>query len=289
MGISLDGSSMLVGSLERGQKPAQPVSIAHTLGGSVRYLIDATGATWSPDAKSVVYSTADGDLNLINSDGTGNHRLAHVGVSGAPRIDWSPDGATIRFITDHRLWEISADGTNPHELLPNWRPSYWTCCGYSAPDGEFFFFKAWDNRRPNDLQIWVLDQRRGLLRKPPTEPVQLTSGPIRWGATIPSKDGKKIYADGYTLRGELVRFNSKSGQFEPFLGGISAQFVDFSRDGKSVAYVSFPEGILWRANRDGSKPVQLSDPPLHPVQPRWSPNGSQILFADWTPGRQPEA
>ena len=289
MGISPDGSSMLVSSIERGQKPAQPISIVRIVGGSVRYLTDATGATWSPDAKSVVYSTADGDLNLIKSDGTGNHRLAHVGVSGVPRIDWSPDGATIRFIRDHRLWEISADGANLHELVPNWRPSYWTCCGYSAPGGEFFFFKAWDPRQSGSLQVWALDQRHGLLRNPPAEPVQLTSGPIRWGATIPSKDGKKIYTDGYTLRGELVRFNSKSGQFEPFLGGISAAFVDFSRDGKSVAYVSFPEGILWKANLDGSKPVQLTEPPMYPLQPRWSPDSSQIVFMTRPPGGNAEA
>ena len=47
---------------------------------------------------------------------------------------------------------------------------------------------------------------------------------------------------------------------------------------KLVAYVSFPEGILWKANRDGSNPVQLTDPPMYVGRPRWSPDGSQILF-----------
>ena len=280
MGISPDGSSMLVSSYERGRKPAQPISIVRTLGGSVRYLTDGGWATWSPDGRSVVYTTGDGDLNLIQSDGTGNHKLAHVGGGAASvgPISWSPDGKTIRFTRDYRLWEISSNGANPHELLPDWRPSYWTCCGYWSQDGEFFFFRAWDSRQQGNRQVWVLDERRGLLRQPPAEPIQLTSGPIRWGATIPSRDGKKVFADGYTLRGELVRFNSKSGQFEPFLGGISAEFVDFSSDGNSVAYVSFPEGILWRANRDGNKPVQLTEPPTYPLQPRWSPDGSQIVF-----------
>ena len=61
---------------------------------------------------------------------------------------------------------------------------------------------------------------------------------------------------GVTQRGELTRFDPKSKDFKPFLGGISAQDVSFSPDGKSVAYVSFPEGILWKANRDGSNPMQ---------------------------------
>jgi len=130
------------------------------------------------------------------------------------------------------------------------------------PGRSVFLFLAGDG--PPGNQIWALDERRGLFRRPAAEPVQLTSGPTNWGSPIPSKDGRKIFASGFIDRGELVRFDSKSGHFEPFLKGISAEFVDFSRDGKSVVYVSFPEGILWRANLDGSKPVHLpSRPCIH--------------------------
>jgi Tol biopolymer transport system component len=80
------------------------------------------------------------------------------------------------------------------------------------------------------------------------------------------------------LRGELSRFDSKTGQFQPFLKGISAQGATFSRDGKFVAYVSYPEGTLWKANADGSNPVQLTDPPLEVFLPRVSPDSTQIAF-----------
>ncbi len=100
------------------------------------------------------------------------------------------------------------------------------------------------------------------------------------GRTDSSQDGSKIFAEGITPRGELSRFDAKSKQFQPFLGGISAQGVIFSSDGKSIAYVSYPEGILWKANRDGSNPVQLSDPPIEACLPRWSPDGTQIVFTD---------
>jgi Tol biopolymer transport system component len=83
---------------------------------------------------------------------------------------------------------------------------------------------------------------------------------------------------GVTPRGELIRFDTQSGQFQPFLAGVSADSVSFSRDGKSVAYVSYPDGILWRANGDGSSRMQLTDGTLYPRLPSWSPDGTQILF-----------
>jgi hypothetical protein len=178
---------------------------------------------------------------------------------------------------------MSSDGSGIHELLPGWRPSSSQCCGRWTPDGKFFVFQSRDGLsglygHVPGSQLWALDERRGLFRRTPNEPVQLTSGPIGWHNPIPSKDGTKIFAHGVIERGELVRYDAQSRQFQPYLGGISAEFVTFSPDGQFVAYVTYPEGILWRANRDGSHPVQLIEAPLYPVNPRWSPDGSQILF-----------
>jgi Tol biopolymer transport system component len=68
---------------------------------------------------------------------------------------------------------------------------------------------------------------------------------------------------------------------------VSRLIVQHSKDGQSVAYISYPDGILWRANRDGSDRVQLTSPPLQPQSVSWSPDGSQIAFMAPTPeGRQ---
>jgi Tol biopolymer transport system component len=75
-----------------------------------------------------------------------------------------------------------------------------------------------------------------------------------------------------------MRFDSKSGQLVSFLGGISADGVDFSKDGQWVTYMSYPEGTLWRSKADGSERLQLTNPPNLALMPRWSPDGKKIVF-----------
>ena len=47
-----------------------------------------------------------------------------------------------------------------------------------------------------------------------------------------------------------------------------------------------PRGnILWRSRVDGSARLQLTQPPLQLLLPRWSPDGTRIAFMGRTPGR----
>lgn len=270
--VSPDGSAFLIQSYEAGSAPARPTYIVQILGGAQRYLADTAGSHWSPDGRSIVYFTSNGDINLTRSDGTGGHKIASAG--GVPdSFSWSPDGKTIRFSRDNSFWEVSPDGSDLHRVLTPTHTFSGKWCENWSPDGEYCVFRG-----DPDYQLWAFDERRGLFRRPPEKPIQLTSGPIHWGNPVASKDGNTIYASGYTLRGELSRFDSKTKQFQAFLGGISADLVTFSRDGQSVAYVSYPDGILWKANKDGGDRVQLCSPPLRPESLSWSPDGSQLVF-----------
>jgi hypothetical protein len=176
------------------------------------------------------------------------------------------------------LWQVSLDGTNLHPLLPGWHTPPVECCGNWTTDGKYFVFGSGGN-------AWALAEKEKWFGKSSAQPVQLTSGPMSFFSPLPSKDGKKLFVVGALARGELSRYDTKSAQFLPFLSGISADSVSFSKDGQWVAYVSFPEGTLWKSKSDGSQRIQLSYPPLIAVLPSWSPDGKQLVFYGFLPGQ----
>jgi Tol biopolymer transport system component/DNA-binding winged helix-turn-helix (wHTH) protein len=247
--------------------------------------IQAEDATWSPDGREVAFVRGK-DLYAARNDGAEPRKLATFpGLPSWPR--WSPDGNRLRVtVADSitgfsSLWEVSADGKAPHPILPGWNPAPSECCGSWTPDGSCFVFQA---TREGKTEIWAIRERRGL-DFVSSQPVRLTAGQMNSLAPLVSPDGKKLYVIGEQLRGELVHYDARSGAFVPYLSGISAEFVDFSKDGKWVAYVSFPDRILWKSRIDGSERLQLTAAPVQATMPRWSPDAKRIAYHDTAPGK----
>jgi Tol biopolymer transport system component len=108
---------------------------------------------------------------------------------------------------------------------------------------------------------------------------------MNFSGSLPSRDGARIFVDGFTPRGEVQRYDARSKQFVSYLPGVTAEGLSFSRDGQRVAYVTVPDGILWASKVDGRERVQLTLAPMLAAMPRWSSDGKQIAFMGSLPGK----
>jgi Tol biopolymer transport system component/DNA-binding winged helix-turn-helix (wHTH) protein len=253
-----------------------PAGTPHRVGN-----IKALLATWTPDGSHIVYAVGN-TIMMAKRDGSEPHPLAKV--SGIVfSIRYSPDGLRIRFdLTDpqtdsNSIWEMDANGKNIHPLFPGWKESPIQGGGNWSTDGDYYYFQA---GRGNAQAIWVMPERPSLFGRRTRGPSRLISGPLRLVNPLPSSDGKKLFVLGEEPRVELLRYDLQGRRFDPFLQSLSAGPVDFSPDRKWMAYVSYPEMTLWKSRVDGSEKMPLTLPPVRTYGPRWSPDGSQIVFMD---------
>jgi serine/threonine protein kinase/Tol biopolymer transport system component len=278
--------SMLLMNTALGSALDGPLWAVPVLGGTPRRLGALNGhcGAWSPDGTKIAYCKGN-DVFLANKDGGEDRRL--LTAAGTPSyLRWSPDGSILRFtVNDPRtnvrsIWQASADGSDLHPVLAGWGNSPNECCGSWTPDGKYFVFQATGDGAEN---LWSMRERGDFLASKPA-PMQLTTGPMNVGTPVPSVDGKRIFVQGWQPRGELVRYDTRSSQFVPYLGGISAMGIDFSQDGHWMAYNDGTDGTLRRSKIDGSQKLQLVFPPMVAYLPRWSPDGKQIAFFGHPPG-----
>ncbi len=234
---------------------------------------------WAPDGRTIACAIGS-DIYLVEPDGTNARKLATL--PGEPfYLLWSPDSQRLRFsVADpHRnttiLWQADLATHAVAPVLPDSITSTGVLPGGWTPDGRYFLYTAsGDGTR----DVWAIREKRELLHRINSQPVQITAGPLTFYLPAPSKDGKSIFAVGEQLLGQLTRYDSSAHQFVAYANGISADHITFSRDGQWMAYVEFPSSALVRSRLDGGERRQLTFSPMRALSPQWSPDGTQIAF-----------
>ncbi|MDA0179262.1 hypothetical protein OJ997_03050 [Solirubrobacter phytolaccae] len=264
MGISLSAFALSL-------TLAAPAEITYTAeGGLAGMKADGTGVVpvvappkgeilddpaWSPDGSRLVYSQGgedDGRLMLKDAAGTRELTSKRAGTSdGWPA--WSPDGATVAF-----LRFTSADDTLTTQIVTR---------DVASGTERALVTQRWDNR----------------------------------GSTV---NTPAYSADGGTIAYTYNRYDRSADALPeirtvPAQGGPSrtlikrAQAPSYSPDGTRIAYASiadhngkqcgsdqcFWSGELYVANADGTQPRRLTKDEGDISIPRWSPDGSRILFS----------
>jgi serine/threonine protein kinase/Tol biopolymer transport system component len=287
VGLKPDGSALLAAVLNNSRvQGAAPLWLIPLPAGEPRRLgnFEADNADMFPDGRIVFAKLTQGtdakgadsrtDWFVAEKDGSDPRKL--VSLPGRIGLVWvAPDGQRILIEEDHdgarRILDIAADGTGVREIR---KESPDECCFSWTPDKKYLLYQS-GNAQQSD--IWALPLKTGMFRHPGS-PIRLTNGPLPYSDARASRDGKQIFVLGTKQRGELVRYDMKSHQFQPFLSGISATQPTFSRDGKWVAYTSYPDQALWRSRSDGSERMQLTYPPVEAGSPFISPDGTRVAF-----------
>ena len=282
--ISPSGSELLVRKAAE-DDDKMPLWILPVPSGTPRRVgnLLARDASYFPDGAKIFYATGK-ELWEAQADGNGVHKLFTAGSTiYAPRI--SPDAKKVRFSTilpddTLELWEAASDGGNVHRLLFGSKKK---CCGMWTPDGKYYVYGASDG----DRSIWAVREPSGMLSFRHSDPVQLFVGPIQVTRPMVGRQGSRLFFAGERQQAELQLYDTKASAFVPFLGGLPAEQVEVSLDGKWVSYVTYPEGSLWRSRLDGSENLKLSPPDIRVgTGGTWSPDGKRVAFSTYeTPRR----
>ncbi len=232
---------------------------------------DGDGAAISPEGARIVFESPRryyAQLYVINTDGTGEHRIMSVDFYGQSGT-WSPDGQRIAFTHSSNnglpggvgsTWVVNADGTGLAQLSPagvdDWNP-HW------SPDGTRIVFCSTVG---GHTEIFVTDADG-------SDRAQLTSGTAHRVGPRWSPDGTRI---AYALFPTPGIWTSGSIHVMDADGSNDVAVTDSAVTNMGAAWSPDGDRIAFHSNRSGCFQVYTI-----------APDGTDLRRVTWvasTPG-----
>lgn len=222
---------------------------------------------------------AEATLEVIDID-DGNRRVVRHFDTKIEAPNWSRDGKDLIYNSGGRIWRIPVEGGVPVQIDTGRHVDNNNDHGLS-PDGTHLVIS--DQIEPDNLSRIHLVTLDG--STPVRTVVDDPAARSYWHGWSP--DGATLAYVRVGLDGSYDIWGKKIAGGDPYPLIVSPGVDDgpeYSPDGRYLYFNSARSGAmaLWRANADGSDPVQLTlDPARRDWFPHLSPDGASIVYVSF--------
>ncbi|HVX11620.1 MAG TPA: redoxin family protein [Pirellulales bacterium] len=240
-------------------KPIAAEALLRRMG--ARFLTKGAAASWSPDAKQVVFSALPVGSGIDRLD-IASGKVTRL-VAPGKDASLSPTGKIVAYVrgdgAGEEIWLADADGMNTRKLADGGFPRW-------AADGKTLYFHGHKEETVKAVDVTL------------AEPVLRDVAPLRDSLyPVVSPDGKSLaYVSGGKLA--VVNLQTKNQVTRP-LAGAGAGLVGWSPDSKQVAYGGFGGG-----DQVGLFVLDLAEGQVKQIAtgqytlPVFSPDGNWLAF-----------
>jgi Tol biopolymer transport system component len=257
------------------------------LGGSARR-VAANGnfPSWTPDGARILFISGPWFGKKLYTVSAAGGTPEEIPLKLPPvnlllSSSFSPNGRWILFEAmiqgASTVLAVARSGGDPRIIVRGRQPMW-------AADGASVVYT--NDAAGSNYSLWEIpfSPESGTVAGPPRA---LTVGAGRDLATSASRDGTRIAFTKQSRSSnlELLPFDAEAGRelgppTQLTSGMQSINFWSFSPDSKSIAFDAQRGGgsSLWRVGHDGAPVALTGDDRYVDTTPRWSPDGSSILF-----------
>jgi len=243
--------------------------------------VSKSGAFWSPDGRWIAFSDADRSVRVVQANGGAVKTLFAADPNSQKTgnvvpVSWTSDSMKVICRAPLKgLLAIPVSGEKAEEILvfQDANDAKEREEMVLSPDGKLI---AYVSSRGGNRDIYVMPAKGG-------SPVQVTGNPAEDTRPRWSYDGRYLAFDSVRTESPeiwIIRISPEGkpeGQeLQVSRGGYLVG--NWTRDGRIGYSTAFRIQQVFAANADGSGEVQLTQFPAFNSYPRWSTDGTGIIF-----------